>query len=207
MYFPKSKIITDQYTNGGELFYKSSGLPYTGYYFILASGEVFSGKSPTDGQPLELVYTTNHNEKSTGEENTFQTSPTSVFKVYGFGTSKLPYDNVRKQNQIDPPPTTLIEPVYIIPTPSYPSFRRYFVKRVNNSSFTEIDEEQYNAFTQKDNSYNWPSYIPFFLPWTTGGAARSDIEQTNRKVVFLTETKQKVYGLSQYITNYTQFAI
>ena len=60
---------------------------------------------------------------------------------------------------------------------------------------------------QKDTSYNWPSYIPFFLPWTTSDAARSDIEQINRKIVFLTETKQKLYGLSQYITNYTEFAI
>lgn len=207
MYFPKSKIITNQYTNGGELFYKNSGLPYTGYYFILASGEVFSGKTPTDGQPLELVYTTNHNEKISQEPDVFPASPTSVFKIYGFGTSKLPYDNIRRQKQIQPPLVSLIEPIYTLPTPSYPSFTRYFVKRVNNSIFIEIDKEQYNAFEQKDNSYNWPSYIPFFLPWTTGGAARSDIEQTNRKVVFLTETKQKLYGLSQYITNYTQFAI
>jgi len=207
MYFPKSKIITDRYTNGGELFYKNSGLPYTGYYFILASGEVFSGKSPNDGQPQELSYITNYNDKSLTEPEAFQTSPTSVFKLYEFGTSKLPYDNVRKQKQIQPPPITLIEPTYVLPIPAYPSFRRYFVKRVNNVTFVEINEEQYNAFTQKDNSYNWPAYIPFFLPWTTGGAARSDIEQTNRKIVFLTETREKVYGLSQYITNYTQFAI
>lgn len=207
MYFPKSKIITDRYTNGGELFYKSSGAPYTGYYYILASGQVFSGKSPNDGQPQELTYTTNYNEKTPGEQDAFQTSPTSVFKLFDFGTSKLPYDNIRKEKQIQPPPTTLIEPVYVLPTPSYPSFRRYFVKRVNNVTFIEINEEQYNAFEQKDNSYNWPSYTPFFLPWTTGGAARSDIQQTNQKIVFLTETKQKLYGLSQYITNYTQFAI
>lgn len=207
MYFPKSKIITNQYTNGGELFYKGSGLPYQGYYYILASGQVFSGKTPTDGQPLELVYTTNYNEKSAGEENAFQTSPTSVFKLYDFGTSKLPYDNIRKQKQIQPPPTSLIEPVYTTPTPSYPSFRRYFVKRTNSAVFIEIDEQQYNSLVEKDSLYNWPSYIPFFLPWTTGGAARSDIQQTNQKIVFLTETKQKLYGLSQYITNYTQFAI
>ena len=207
MYFPKSKIITDQYTNGGELFYKGNGLPYQGYYYILASGQVFSGKSPTDGQPLELVYSTNYNDKSANEPDTFQTSPTSVFKLYDFGTSKLPYDNIRKQKQIEYPPTSLIEPVYTLPTPAYPSFRRYFVKRVNNVSFIEIDQMQYNDLASKDNSYNWPSYIPFFLPWTTGGAARSDIEQTNRSIVLLTESKQKVYGLSQYITNYTQFAI
>jgi hypothetical protein len=207
MYFPKSKIITDRYTNGGELFYKNTGTPYQGYYHILASGEVFSGKSPTDGQVLELVYTTNYNEKSPNELNTFQVSPTSIFKLYDFGTSKLPYDNIRKQNQIEYPPTVLIEPTYIQPTVSYPSFIRYFVKRVNNVLFIEIDQQQYTSLKSKDRSYNWPSYIPFSLPWTTGGASRVDIQQTNRKVVLLTENREGVYGLSQYITNYTEFAI
>ena len=207
MYFPKSKIITDRYTNGGELFYKNTGTPYQGYYHILASGEVFSGKSPTDGQVLELVYTTNYNDKSPNELNTFQVSPTSIFKLYDFGTSKLPYDNIRKQNQIEYPPTVLIEPTYIQPTVSYPSFIRYFVKRVNNVLFIEIDQQQYTSLKSKDRSYNWPSYIPFSLPWTTGGASRVDIQQTNRKVVLLTENREGVYGLSQYITNYTEFAI
>ena len=181
MYFPKSKIITDRYTNGGELFYKNTGTPYQGYYHILASGEVFSGKSPTDGQVLELVYTTNYNDKSPNELNTFQVSPTSIFKLYDFGTSKLPYDNIRKQNQIEYPPTVLIEPTYIQPTVSYPSFIRYFVKRVNNVLFIEIDQQQYTSLKSKDRSYNWPSYIPFSLPWTTGGASRVDIQQTNRR--------------------------
>jgi hypothetical protein len=207
MYFPKSKIITDRYTNGGELFYKNTGTPYQGYYHILASGEVFSGKSPTDGQVLELVYTTNYNDKTPNELNTFQVSPTSIFKLYDFGTSKLPYDNIRKQNQIEYPPTVLIEPTYIQPTVSYPSFIRYFVKRVNNVLFIEIDQQQYTSLKSKDRSYNWPSYIPFSLPWTTGGASRVDIQQTNRKVVLLTENREGVYGLSQYITNYTEFAI
>ena len=207
MYFPKSKIITDRYTNGGELFYKNTGTPYEGYYHILASGEVFSGKSPTDGQVLELVYTTNYNDKSPNELDAFQTSPTSIFKLYDFGTSKLPYDNVRKQKQIEYPPTVLIEPTYTQPTVSYPSFIRYFAKRVNNVIFIEIPPQQYTNLKSKDRSYNWPSYIAFSLPWTTGGASRVDIEQTNRKIVALTERREGVYGLSQYITNYTEFAI
>ncbi len=207
MYFPKSKIITDQYTNGKELVYKQEGTPYQGYYYILASGQVFSGKSPSDGQPKELSYATNHTGESVNEQGTFQTSPTSVFKVYDFATSKLPYDNIRKQKQVNYPPVSLIEPTYVLPAPSYPSFRRYFVRRVNNAIFIEIDKPQYDSLVSKDSTYNWPSYIPFFLPWTTGGASRSEIEQTNRKIVALTENKEKVYGLSQYITNYTQFAI
>jgi len=207
MYFPKSKIIPDQYTNGRELIYKDSRTPYQGYYHIIASGEVYSGKTPTDGQILELEYIKNYNSRSSTEPESFQTSPTSVFKVYGFGISKISYDNIRNENQIEYPPTSLIEPTYTLPVASYPSFRRYFVKRVNSANFIEINLEQYNLIQSKDKSYNWPSYIAFFLPWTTGKASRSEIEQTNRKIVFLTENREKVYGLSQYITNYTEFAI
>lgn len=207
MYYPKSKIIPNQYTNGGELVYKRTNDPYTGYYYILANGQVFTGKTPTDGQPQELVHTTNHNQQPAGQENTFQTSPTSVFKVYDFGTSKLPYDNIRKQKQIEYPPTSLVEPVYQKPSPSYPSFIRYFVKKANSATFVEIDKDQYTSFVSKDSLYNWPAYIPFNLPWTTGGKARADIAVTNESIVALTERNQKLYGLSQYITNYTEFAI
>jgi len=207
MYYPKSKIISNQYTNGGELVYKSTNAPYTGYYYILASGQVFTGKTPTDGQPLELIYVPNYNQQPDGQENTFQTSPTSVFKLYDFGTSKLPYDNIRQRKQIQYPPTTLIEPEYTKPTPSYPSFMRYFVKRANNTSFIEIDKDQYDKFVGKDSLYNWPSYIPFSLPWTTSGKARVDLIATNQNIVALTERNLKLYGLTQYITNYAEFAI
>ena len=97
--------------------------------------------------------------------------------------------------------------MYTKPVPSYPSFIRYFVKRANNASFTEIDKEQYDKFVGKDSLYNWPAYIPFNLPWTTGGKARVDIIVTNQGIVALTERNLKLYGLSQYITNYTEFAI
>ena len=69
-----------------------------------------------------------------------------------------------------------------------------------------IDKNQidYNAIKIKDPKYNFGIYIPFELPWTTSGA---NIAETNQKITLLTEKRFKVYGLSKYITNYTEFSI
>ena len=205
MYYPKSKIIPDQYTNGDKLIYASSKLFYTGYYHILANNQIFTGKNPTDGNPQLLIFPSQIDSRP----QDIQDIPTITDEPenYTFGTSGLDYDLIRTKNNIQPPSTSLLEPKYSEPSVQYPSFIRYFVKRTNNSVFTEIDKSTFDKIVSKDKSYNWPSYIAFFLPWTTSAAARSDIEQTNRKIVLLTENREKVYGLSQYITNYTEFAI
>lgn len=207
MYYPKSQIIIDRYTNGGELFVRSTNLPYQGYYHIVASGIVYSGRTPYDGQPLELVFNAKYNKEGSQVIDAPPPSPTSIFKLFDFGVSKVPYDNIRKLKEIDFPPFSLIEPQFISPIPKYPSFIRYFVKKTNNTTFIEIDKPQYQAFSNNETTYNWPNYTPFFLPWTTGDDSRKNIEKINRSIVTLTETRLKLYGLSQYITNYIQFAI
>jgi len=206
MYYPKSKIIVDQYTNGNELLYKYNNTPYEGYYHILANGKVYSGKNPTDGILRELTYKTTYTNANQQTEP-LQISPTSVFKLYDLRASKLIYDELRLTKTEQYPPVELIEPIYVTPTPSYPSFYRYFVKRTNSSFFVEIDQQQYNKFVNKDTFYNWGSYIPFQIAWTTIGGTKAQVAQTNKNMVLLTEQRQNLYGLSQYITNYTQFAI
>jgi len=206
MYFPKTKIIPDQYTDGNDLVYKDTNQSYQGYYHILANGGVFSGKNTTDGVPRELLYRQNAQEPVDGELEIYTPSPTSLFRLYDFETSKLYYDNLRLKKGIEYPPTSLREPQYVIPTPTYPSFIRYFVKRVNNTTYLEINKETYDTLVSKNNSYNWPAYLPFDLPWTTAGDSRQAIYTVNRNIVLLTEQRLKLYGFSQYITNYTEFA-
>jgi len=207
MYFPKSKIIPDQYTNGNDLVYKDTNQYYAGYYHILASGKTYSGKNTTDGIPRELIFIQDRADVVDSESETYGFTPTSIFALYDFEASKLYYDNIRLKNGIDYPATSLTEPYYVTPTPKYPSFIRYFVKRVNNNSYIEIDQAQYQKIGSRDNRYNWASYLAFELPWTTGGAPGQDILITNKNIVSLTERRLKLYGFSQYITNYTQFAL
>ena len=206
MYYPKSKIIVNQQTNGNEFLYKYNNASYEGYYHILADGKVYSGKNPNDGVPRELIYQSKYLQRDTEVQDS-QISPASVFKLYDLGVSKLPYDNLRLSKTRQYPPTELVEPIYTVPIPSYPSFYRYFVKRTNNTLFVEIDQKQYSKFIEKDIFYNWASYIPFQIPWTTIGGNKTQIAETNKKIVLLTEQRQNLYGLSQYITNYTEFTI
>lgn len=207
MYYPKSKIIPNQYTSGRELVYKTTNTEYVGYYYILADGTVYSGKNPNDGNPRQLVYITNRTDQPVDEPGVFQASPTSVFRAYDLGVSKLPYDSIRLNITKTLPPIELIEPYYVQPNVQYPSFIRYFVKRTNNTIYIEIDSTQYNRFVGKDKLVNWPIYTPFEIPWTTGGSSLSDIESTNRKIVLLTQQRLNLTGLTQYITNYREFAI
>jgi hypothetical protein len=207
MYVPKTKIIPNQYTAGDELIYRKGGGIYQGYYHILANGTVYSGKTPNDGLPVELLFISQNNQKLKQAEPGYLMSPTSMFKVYGFGGSKLTYDRVRLPQTRQYPFTTLLEPVYTISTAGYPSFIRYFVKRTNNILFIEIDQTQYSKIAGQDNKYNWPAYTPFEITWTTGGYSRDRIKEINRNMVLLTEQRLKLTGFSNYITNYSEFAI
>ena len=42
------------------------------------------------------------------------------------------------------------------------------------------------------------------MPWQTSGV---NIAQINEKMVYLTEKRNKVYGFSKYVTDYTEFSI
>ena len=55
MYFPKSQIKTDLYTNGEEFTILKSNTPYVGSYYSVSSGKFYTGKNPNDGGNFELV--------------------------------------------------------------------------------------------------------------------------------------------------------
>ena len=195
MYYPQSKILTNQNTDGQELVYKNNpGSAYIGPYHILANGKIYTGKNPRDGQIEELI-----------------TSPEGAFTDLADLTPEnqtlyksTPYDAIRSKNNIKAPASELIEPSYIIPQVNYPSFTRYFLRRTNNAIFTEVSQIDYMAIETKNPKYNYGIYIPFSMPWTTSGI---NIAQVNQKMVLLTEKRFKVYGFSKYITDYTEFAL
>lgn len=203
MYYPKSKIITNQYTAGEELVYLKTSIFYQGYYYVVADGRIYTGKNPNDGISKELEAIPTYKQRNTDNA---EVSTLNIQDLTEAEPSKLDYDDIRLKKGIEYPPTSLREPQYIIPTPTYPSFIRYFVKRVNSNVYLEINKETYDNLLSKNNLYNWPAYLPFNLPWTTGGDSREAIYITNRNIVLLTQQRLKLYGFSQYITDYTEFA-
>jgi hypothetical protein len=192
MYYPKSKIITNLYTNGQEMVYLLTEQPYEGAYHILSNGKIYTGRNQQDGQPQGLKFVT-PNLPDVGGSNT-----------PAIPVSNTVYDYLRKKQQISAPKIELIEPKYTQPTVKYPILTRYFLRRTNNAIFTEVSLQDYNAIKNRDKKYNWGIYVTFELPWSTSGAY---IKETNERMVLLTEQRYKVYGFTQYITNYTEFSI
>jgi hypothetical protein len=208
MYYPKSKIISDQFTNGEELVYKSNGIFYTGYYHILANNTVYTGKNPNDGIPELLVYPKESSPRLEDIESINNPlTDQSQTGNFTFDITGTEYDNIRKKRNITPPTNSLLEPKPSLPLINYPSCIRYFVKRINNNIFIEVNKSTYDSIASKDKKWNWAIYIPFELPWTTGGNTKEQIYQINRNIVLLTEQRLKLYGFSNYITNYTEFSI
>jgi len=204
MYYPKSKIIVDQYTAGEELVYLKTDIFYQGYYYVVADGRIYTGKNPNDGISKELQAIPTYKQRKT---DNVEASTLNIQDLSEAEPSNLEYDQIRRKTNKQPAAKSLIEPQYSLPNVSYPSFIRYFAKRTNGSVFIEINKDTYNKLANKDRLYNWPAYTVFTLPWTTGQASRAEIEAINRKIVYSTEQSQKLYGLSQYITRYSQFAI
>tara|TARA_R110000803_G_scaffold42052_1_gene90239 strand:- start:217 stop:804 length:588 start_codon:yes stop_codon:yes gene_type:complete len=195
MYYPQSKILSNQSTSGQEYVHKKNiDVIYVGDYHILATGKIYTGKNPRDGQVEELIPI---------PSNDFRNDLVDL-NPNGHLYKATRYDAIRTKQNIKPPNAELIEPRYSEPIVRYPSFNRYFLRRTNNVIFTEVNQVDFNAIKIKDPKYNFGIYIPFELIWTTSGA---NIAEINQKMTLLTEKRFKVYGLSQYIINYTEFSV
>lgn len=186
-YYPKNRIQTNLYTNGGEYSIKSTGEEYTGYYYKLYNNTFFTGKTPNDLPNQELTSLT-----QLIEEN-----PQLVI------VEQFPDPIVNNYNLLKEIPSSKI-----VPSPYYPSpnendyklgeFQRYFMKQINALLFTEISKTDYDALTSKNESYLWQLYTPISIPWEISGD-KDQIQQINRNITLLSESQNKTYGFSKFI--------
>ena len=54
MYYPKSQIKTNLYTNGNQYILSTTKEPYIGPYYEISSGDKYTGKNPQDGPNILL---------------------------------------------------------------------------------------------------------------------------------------------------------
>jgi hypothetical protein len=186
-YYPKNRIQTNLYTNGGEYIIKSNNQEYTGYYYKLYNNTFFTGKTPNDLPTQELIPF-EQTQEDTINVVILNSSPSLNDLIYSNLTSK-------------PSPK-------IVPPPYYPSpstddyklgeFQRYFMKQINNVSYTEISKKDYDSLVNKNESYLWQLYFPISIPWEISGD-KSEVEQINKKITLLAEQQTKIYGFSFFI--------
>lgn len=208
MYYPKSQIKTNQYTEGEEFKIQKTNLPYKGPYYTTSKNESFTGKNPNDLPtekliPIPLGET---NSDSVTDQRFSLKSPTQLEKDNSnFWTSQFIGYNPKLNKTLtkNNPKTT-----YPKPTPiNYQTgeFERYFLKKSNEAKFIEVSKEDYGMYISKDNSVPYELYIPTKISWILNGN-KNQVYQANKNIVGKVEREQNYYGFTSYFKdNFTQF--
>lgn len=208
-YFPKSQIKENQFTPGAEWYYVKNNSSYTGFYYVLSNGKAYTGKNPNDPPNEEITKKTEifSSQIKNGIVNDITNGVTYAdnwdgttygdqiqnardVKIYGILTD-TDYNLVRSKPQYSP----------TFPSPEdYEKgmFVRYFVCKINQLEYLEIDKETYdNIFTQ-NKIWMWENYVPFTLNWYING----DIDRVfnnNKGSIFIKEREINKKGLEDYL--------
>ena len=212
MYIPKNRIVTNLYTNNNNFVYKDSKTPFIGYYYKTFEGKFFAGKTPNDGTNEEIIQIQNQ-ETLTNSKNPHNNLTSQI----AFTDSPLPFSgeneklynselifNYSKIKKIDLN-NKLIKniPALYYPEPNESdyklgSFTRYFVTKVNEILFIEIDKETYDSIYNHNINWVWELYTPFYFQWTLKGE-ESFVYNTNKNITLLTEKRLNKKGLTKYL--------
>jgi len=143
MYYPKSQIKPNLYTNGGEFILSTTKEDYKGNYYKVSSGKSYSGKNPTD-KPNILLLLIPHD-------------PNEEFVGVG-GRKDMPITFDFAYNQS--PQNVRFIPIFNLTLPTDQDiqngqFNRYFCKKTNELKYLYTSGGE---FTTK----NGQNYIGFY---------------------------------------------
>lgn len=195
MYYPKSQIKENLYTNGGEYIVVSTQENYIGNYWSTSKGEYFTGKTPNDKptQKLQLASKLPELEKSSNNTPTIEPFPDNYYIVNdAYYRSK---GLSTKRDAPNPPTQTLGKPTDKDIQNGF--FNRYFVKKGNEFKFIEISKAEYDKFKNQDTSVQWQLYIPTKIKWDIKGP-REQVYNGNKTVVSLAEQKENLPGFTLF---------
>lgn len=196
-YYPKNKIQTDLYSNG-DLMYVASKQPYTGYYHKLFNGSIFTGKNQFDLPLQELTELIQQPEPPEGISELAIDPKSSTISNYNYTVlKKIKEDSKIVINNTNPKPK---EKDYRVGM-----FLRYFLLKINEDIYLEIDKDTYELIKAKNSKYNWEMYIPFKLFWDIVGS-KEEVTRINYNIVDLTEKRLNRVGLKQFLNlDYTKY--
>jgi hypothetical protein len=183
MYFPKSQITPNLYTNGGEFILTTTNQNYIGYYYKVTNGRIFTGKTPEDGDNILLKMVAP--EPSYVTETSLQPIQTFPSIYYNKPTplKYLPYSST------PPPSPTDIEAG---------KFIRYFAKKTNELKYLEINKDTYTEISTSAPSIAWEIYDSAQIEWLITGPKELTYNKNEQKV-HAVEQKQKWYGFSTFL--------
>lgn len=215
MYYPQFQIQANLYTNGQELVYVKNLLPYIGSYWKTSQGQYFTGKNPEDLPIEELILNLNLSPSEIGD-------PEALSYIFAYKDVESPGYTGEGNVNVTSIQTYLLakkgklENIYKkLPTYYYPqitnedyklgTITRYFVKKLNQNSYIEINKETHTKIFQRDSSYDYTLFIPFKIDWVLTGSSKDEVYNTNLSIVSNIERQLGLYGLIYYFKNYSQF--
>lgn len=218
MYFPKSQVKTNLYTNGEEFVLSTNKSKYVGYYWTNSSGKYYSGKTPDDRPNIELIHISSVSQNTStipGSNTNLKINVLSLDNTafldsqYGVKyNNAFVYTELKNINTYDIFPTLI--PYYSPVTPTQQDyqngeFRRFFCKKTNEVLYIEINQEQFSKLISKNPQIEWSLYQPFNIPWKLTGD-KEQVFKTNKNIVELTSLRQKLPRFADYLRfNFTQY--
>lgn len=211
MYIPKNRILANQYTSGGEYIVKSNGENYVGFYHKLYTGEIFTGKTPNDSNIRQLILNESDSPQNEPPEfNTVNTialflnDPDPIVDTSIWNQRNIvDYLKATGQDTKDDQPKET--PYTSKPRPTENDynlgvFTRYFLTKINEPIFIEVNKEIYDKIEKQDPSWFFEIYTPFKVLWTITGN-ENEVQQTNKNIVLIQEQRLKKAGFQQYLKN------
>jgi hypothetical protein len=190
MYFPKSQIKPNLYTNGGEFSIATTNQEYIGYYFKTSTGKYYTGRNQDDRPNEELtsliIDTTTSNTPLSIESAVIVVDP-----IYSYVTN-IPVSS-----------TLTFIPIYSPTSPTQQDyqngeFQRYFCKKTNQIQYIEINLDQFSKLKAKDPQIEFSLYEPFTITWILTGN-KENVAKVNRNIVELAEKRNRLPKLGEYL--------
>jgi hypothetical protein len=189
MYYPKSQIVIDLYTNGQEYVIKSTQENYVGPFWKTSDGKFFTGKTPEAKNIQELTLSQSSITAATLSNNVYVNNSYVITNSY----TKL-YPEFSKIEYIPSP----FNPQPTQDDYALEEFTRYFCKKTNEVRYLEINKETYEKLVGQDPTYLWQVYTPFRYQWNISGE-KEQVYSTNKKVTEYMITKFNLYSLNKFL--------
>ena len=190
MYYPKSQIMSNLYTNGNEFKIYKTKQNYIGYYYVVSNGNSFVGKSPTSEKFQQLLIPI----------KTQTTSPNLPLSPKVIKSNPLP----SKENYFNKVNERYIpKSSFLLPTSkdySRGTIPRFFCKKNNENLYFEIDKFTYIDLTNKSPKVAYDLYTPILINWILIGN-KERVFSSNKANVLSIQQTQKLPGFSSYFKN------
>jgi hypothetical protein len=193
MYYPKSQIKPNLYTNGKEYILSTTKEDYIGYYYEISTGQKYTGKDPQDKTNILLILQ--------------NPDLLSIQEIANKGLNYIETQDELSGGEYKNVPLVRYIPIY---NKTYPTdqqilqeeYTRYFCKKNNELIYIEIDNPTYQLLQNKSSTIAWDLYTPTTIPWKIGDQAYLQ----NQSSVLSIEQNLKWYGFSQYFKgNFSSF--